>query len=227
MSTCLLLLLLLLLCPPKYDYYNFFREIIVFTEKSWNTYVEKKNFYPPISHHHVAYCLLSPPPPLLLLCRLRIYASLNKNLPFSALQKHGNIFLSRILTSNIYALSLNPQKKKSTWTTRKKKKRCLLMKKLLSADVWNKKKKVFSVKMTFKKLCGMKFFFALLSRNLVGRTKMSFKKSYGYQRSLYGKKTTLKKTNNIHLLLLLTPLHTWKKEKKSRTKKAIFPKNCL
>jgi len=65
------------------------------------------------------------PSPLLLLCRLRIYASLKK-ITFSADQKHGNIFpFSRILTSNIYALSLNPQKSKKnlrglgTWKRKK------------------------------------------------------------------------------------------------------------
>jgi len=42
-------------------------------------------------------------------------------------------------------------------------------------------------------------FFALLSRNLVGRTKMS-------KKSLW-KKPTLKKTNKIHLLLLTHLLH--------------------
>jgi hypothetical protein len=35
-----------------------------------------------------------------------------KKITFSAAKIHGNIFLSRILTSNIYALSLNPHKKK-------------------------------------------------------------------------------------------------------------------
>lgn len=74
MSTCLLLLLL---CPPKYDY-NFFREIVFFTEKSWNTtYVEKKKKLLPA---HIPPSLCHPmsivaPSPLLLLCRLRIYAS--------------------------------------------------------------------------------------------------------------------------------------------------------
>lgn len=51
------------------------------------------------------------PSPLLLLCPIFVYMH-QKKITFSAAKIHGNIFLSRILTSNIYALSLNPHKKK-------------------------------------------------------------------------------------------------------------------
>lgn len=144
MSTCLLLLL----CPPKYDY-NFFREIVFFTEKSWNTtYVEKKKTftrpYTPIIMPPYVYCR---PLPLIAAMSSTYICIIKKLLPFSELQNTEIIFLSRILTLNIYALSLNPQKKKnlrglSTWKKEKKtsKKKCLLMKNLLSADVWKKKK---------------------------------------------------------------------------------------
>lgn len=106
MSTCLLLLL-----SPKV-WLKLFREI-VFTEK----HVVEKTFTRP---HHATYCLLSPPPPLLLLCPIFVYMH-QKNITFSAAKIHGNIFLSRILTSNIYALSLNPHKKKLRETTLGKK----------------------------------------------------------------------------------------------------------
>lgn len=137
---------------------------------------EKKKLLPahiPSSMSPIVYC--RPLPSLIAAMSSTYICIIKKKLPFSALQKHGNIFLSQNSHVEHICLVVEPPKEeKSTWTKYYSKK-CLLMKKLLSADVWNKKKKVFSVKMTFKKLCGMKFFFALLSsRNLVGRTKMSF-----------------------------------------------------
>jgi len=64
------------------------------------------------------------------------YICIIKKNTFSADQKHGNIFpFSRILTSNIYALSLNPQKSKKnlrglgTWKRKKTSKKMCLMKK--------------------------------------------------------------------------------------------------
>ena len=88
---------------------------------SWNRFHGKtcrgKNFYPPSSCHLLS---IVAPPPLLLLCPIFVYMH-QKNITFSAAKIHGNIFLSRILTSNIYALSLNPHKKKLRETTLGKK----------------------------------------------------------------------------------------------------------
>jgi len=63
----------------------------------------------------------------------------------------------------------------------------------------------------------MKFFCLALAQNLVGRTKC-LKKSC--QRKSLWKKPTLKKTNNIHLLLLTHLLHlsTWKKNREEMKK---------
>jgi len=115
MSTCLLLLLL---CPPKYDYtfLNFFVKKIVFTKK--NSIIHMSRNYNPSSSCRRLLSILSPLP--LIAAMSSTYICIIKKIPFSADQKHGNIFpFSRILTSNIYALSLNPPKveEKSTWTT--------------------------------------------------------------------------------------------------------------
>lgn len=219
MSTCLLLLLLLLLCPPKYDYYNFFREIIVFTEKSWkNTYVEKKkNFLPahiPSSMSPIVYC--RPLPSLIAAMSSTYICIIKKNYLFPRC-KNTEIFSSpRILTSNIYALSLNPQKKKNLRglsTTRK------------SACWWRnyyllmsgiRKKKFFPWKWLLKSCAEWNFFLPCSPRATSSeeQQKCLFKKKLWISKKSIWKKTiTLKKTNNIHLLLLLmTPL----KEKKNQ-----------
>jgi len=89
--------------------------------------------YNPSSSCRRLLSILSPPPPY---CCYVVYVYMHhKKIPFSADQKHGNIFpFSRILTSNIYALSLNPQKSKKNLRglleKRKKtiKKMCLMKK---------------------------------------------------------------------------------------------------
>ena len=105
---------------------------------SWNRFHGKtcrgKNFYPP------THTLIMPPivycrPLPLIAAMSSTYICIIKKISFSADQKHGNIFpFSRILTSNIYALSLNPQKSKKNLRglleKRKKtiKKMCLMKK---------------------------------------------------------------------------------------------------
>ena len=138
--------------------------------------------------HHATYCLLSPPPPLLLLCPIFVYMH-QKKITFSAAKIHGNIFLSRILTSNIYALSLNPHKKKLRETVKlhlekksSKKKSAWWKRTLLSADVW-KKKKVLNVK-----------FFLTCSRATSSEEQICLKTKILIE--VYGKKkkTTMKET---------------------------------
>ena len=114
MSTCLLLLLLLL-CPQS---------TMIKTIFSWNRFhgkkcLEKKKlftrpylYYP---HHHATYCLLSPPPPYCCyvgstyICIIK-----TKKITFFRFCKKTRKYfpLQNFLTSNIYALSLNPHKKK-------------------------------------------------------------------------------------------------------------------
>jgi len=67
----------------------------------------------------------------------------------------------------------------------------------------------------------MKFFLPCSRVTSSEKEQKCLKKSYGYQRKSLWKKPTLKKTNNIHLLLLTHLLHlsTWKKIEKKKKRK--------
>jgi hypothetical protein len=114
MSTCLLLLLLLLLCPQS---------TMIKTIFSWNRFhgikcLEKKKFLPahiliPSSSCHLL-SIVAPSPFIAAMSDLRIYASLKQKITFFRFCKKTRKYfpLQNFLTSNIYALSLNPHKKK-------------------------------------------------------------------------------------------------------------------
>jgi len=163
--------------------------------------------YNPSSSCRRLLSILSPPPPY---CCYVVYVYMHhKKIPFSADQKHGNIFpFSRILTSNIYALSLNPQKSKKNLRglleKRKKtiKKMCLMKKFTIC---WCLEEKKVLLKMEFFLPC---------SRATSSEEQKCLKKSLW-------KKPTLKKKQDSFVIAdsPTTSFYLKKKIEKKKTRK--------